>query len=1286
MASTRTGDQFNGSEIAITGMSGRFPGANSIDAFWQNLKNGVESTSFFTDHELKASGVNPAVLQDPNYVKAGGVLDDLDLFDAAFFGFTPREAELTDPQHRFFLECAWEALENAGYDSDTYEGSVGVYAGVSTNSYILLSFSSNPDHRDVGSCAQNRFGNEGDFLTTRVSYKFNLKGPSLNIQTACSTSLVAVHLACQSLLNGECDMALAGGVSIRALQKEGYFFLEGGIMSPDGHCRAFDTAARGTISGDGVGVVVLKRLKDALADADSIHAVIKGSAVNNDGSVKVGFTAPSVAGQAAVISEAMAVAGVEPESVTFIEAHGTGTPIGDPIEIEALSQAFRAGTLKKQFCALGSVKTNIGHLDAAAGVASLIKTVLALKHGLIPPSLHFQQPNPRIRLEESPFFVNTRLSEWKCDNSPRRAGVSSFGIGGTNAHVILEEAPAAEVSGESRGWELMVLSGKTGPAVAKATENLVEYLEQHPHESLADVAYTLQIGRRGFSHRRMLVCHDREDALTALKMTDPTRVFTGIRDSGDPGVVFMFPGHGGHRVNMASELYQTEFTFREQLDLCAVLLKSDLDVDLRDVLYPSPDKIEEASRNLIRPAVALPALFAIEHALSMLWMKWGVRPSAMIGYSLGEYAAACLAGVFSLADALTLVAARGRLMELAPGGSMMAVPLPAQELESLLGQDLDLAAVNGPFQSVVSGPSGAVRQLEQQLVDRGLTCRQLQTSYAFHSRMMDPIVGPFIDEVKRVSLNAPKIPYLSNVSGTWITAQEATDPNYWAQHLRQPVCFADGLRVLCGEPDTALLEMGPGQTLSSLVRQHPDKPPAHRVLSALPHARDATSDVAFSLNTLGQLWLAGVRVDWSGFHVHRHHRRIPLPTYPFERRRYWITGKPVPRSSPSSSHWREPNPLPADGNSCVAIHSRPNLTSAYVAPRTALEQRIADVWQQFFSFAQVGVSDNFFELGGDSLLAAQLIRRLAQTFRIELPLHGFFEVPTIAALAGLISEQSNGSGSPGARNSADVPSALSSPLVPIQPKGSRRPLFFVHPAGGTVFCYRSLAQLLGPDQPVYGFQARGLGANEQPFTRIEDMSAHYVQALTAFQPQPPYLLGGASLGGTVAFEMAQQLRAQGHKVALVALLDTPGPGQMPMTCEDEAAALAYMVGDNGALSLEHLRQLQTDEQIDYVLKNSRNFDMTGFSEPRRFLDLFMTNLQAMRNYVPRAYSDRLVFFLAKERGRFDPPHPELPWIDVASEGIEIHVLPGTHDTLFDSPSVQILVERLKHCLDTAASV
>ncbi len=1341
MADPRS-DDHQDLEIAVIGLACRFPGSPSAGDFWRLVRGGGEAITFFSEGELAAAGVEPRLFRDPRYVPARGILTGVDLFDAPFFGISPREAERTDPQHRVFLECAWQALENAGYDPRRHGGLIGVFAAAGLSGYALSQLAADLDDLDV------QVGNDKDHLPTRVAYKLDLRGPSLDVQTACSSSLVAVHLACQSLQFGECDLALAGGVWIVAPERSGYLYTAGGILAPDGCCRAFDARARGTVPGNGAGLVVLKRLPEALAEGDRVLAVIKGSAINNDGSSKVGYTAPSVSGQAAVIREALAVAGVMPDSLGYVEAHGTGTALGDPIEMAALARAFGAdpaggpdsrsaesrqrlagspaagearppapvplegaggelldagarrriadrearllrrldlempaafpglrekldrlcaghvhrflaaavelvpgashgrkalrrrlrivpryrrffelflrlleedGVLRLegetvrflegaaedaeirrlerqirrqapgfdallrllrrcaesysrtltgeieavevlypqpgrylieeceretvshdslqlyrqlqvrtlvdlvaaaprklrilevgagaghltwpllealderrllsperlelqvtdvgrglverarqkaarlgfpavrcrrldiaadpaaqglapgsfdlviglnavhvapdvdralghlcsllaaggwlllveitrverwhhliyglvpgwwQFedairsrslclelqdwetvlgghdvaevlafpresarratssyglilarknpadapgagrrppapatpatpeapeaparppesaagggaCAIGSVKTNIGHVGVAAGIAGLIKTVLAVERGELPPSLHFNQPNPRIDFAASPFRVVTELEPWPAARVPRRAGVSSFGIGGTNAHVVVEQAPAVERTGGSRPQQLLVLSARTAAALDAATARLARRLRGGAID-LADAAYTLAVGRGAFEHRRALVADGAEDAAAALETRDPGRLASGRRPRQEPPVVLMFPGQGSQHAGMARALYDHEPTFRRELDLCSELLVPHLDRELRQLLYPASEQEPAASELLGSTAIAQPALFAVEYALARLWMEWGVRPRAMIGHSLGEYVAACLAGVFRLEDALALVAARGRLAERMPPGAMVGVALPAAEAAALCAGQLAVAAINGPRQTVISGPAAAVEALTERLAAEGVRHRRLRISRAFHSPLTESILETFRHEVARYDLSAPAVPCVSNLTGTWTTAEQAVDPAYWAEHLRATVRFADGLGTVLESEGAILLEVGPGRTLATLAGHHPTTVPAGRRLTSLPHPREDRPATASMLTSLGRLWLAGWPVDWAGYWRHERRRRVELPGYPFERRRYWLEpGRPA---------------------------------------------------------------------------------------------------------------------------------------------------------------------------------------------------------------------------------------------------------------------------------------------------------------------------------------------------------------------------------------------------------
>ncbi|HKS30078.1 MAG TPA: beta-ketoacyl synthase N-terminal-like domain-containing protein [Pyrinomonadaceae bacterium] len=874
-----SGDGFN---IAIIGMSGRFPGAQSVAEFWENLREGRESISFFTEDELRESGVSARVIDDKRFVRAGAVIPGAFDFDAAFFDINRSEAELLDPQHRLFLECAWEALEEAGYDTEQYRGDISVFGGVSFHPYLWSNlWGQEADHMQTHLLKINLAG----ALTGRVSYKLNLKGPSLTLQSGCSTSLVAVHLACQSLLGYECDMALAGGVSVDT-DARGYFVQEG-ALSPDGHTRAFDANAQGVVGGNGVGLVLLKRLEDALAEGDHIYAVIRGSAINNDGSLKIGYTAPSVQGQVRAIMAAQLVAGVPAETIDFIEAHGTGTPLGDQIELKALTEAFRATTDRKQFCAIGSVKTNVGHLDNAAGVTGLIKAALALHHRLLPASLHYESPNPEFDLLSSPFYVNSAATTWARESRPRRASVSSFGIGGTNAHAVLEEAPEAKAASNSRSWQLLTLSARTASALDAVTAQLVNYIKLHPEENLADIAYTCHLGRRAFNHRRMLVCSDREDAVKSLEELTPQRVFTAAQEPVNRPVAFMFPGGGAQHLQMGRGLYHEEQLFHEQLDLCAEILQPELGYDLRRVLYADSEAdIAEASERLANPACAMAANFAIEYALASLFISWGVRPAAMIGHSFGEYVAATMAGVLTLEDALRLIVLRGKLFERLDEGAMLSVPLPEEEIEPLLGEQLSLAAINGPSRCVVSGPLPAIDEMEKLLGARKVSTSRLQANRAGHSRMVVPILKEFSQLIASFRLEPPRIPFISNVTGTWITPAQATDSDYWVSHLRQTVRFADGISELVKEPARILLEVGPGQILSSLTRRQLADKRTQLSLASLPDPQDKREDMAFLLGTLGKLWLAGVRVEWESFYREERRRRLSLPTYPFERQSF----------------------------------------------------------------------------------------------------------------------------------------------------------------------------------------------------------------------------------------------------------------------------------------------------------------------------------------------------------------------------------------------------------------
>jgi phthiocerol/phenolphthiocerol synthesis type-I polyketide synthase E len=1036
-------NRMTGLEIAIVGMSGRFPGARDLRQFWENLAGARECISFFSNDELLSSGLSPEEIERPEYVRARGLLEDCESFDAGFFKFTPREAEIADPQQRLFLECAWEAFEDAGYVPDTFAGPIGVFAGVATSTYFFFQIVPTLGSRYSFNDTMAMLSNEKDFLPTRVSYKLDLKGPSVAVSTGCSSSLVATHMACKSLLAGECDMALAGGVSVHFPLKSGYSFQKGGVASPDGHCRTFDVQAEGSVFGSGVGVVLLKRLEDALKDRDSIYAVIKGSAMNNDGSRKVGFTAPSIEGQCEVIRLARLMADVAPDSISYIETHGTATPIGDPIEVQALIDAAGASSPRKHSCAIGSVKTNIGHTAEAAGVAGLIKTALSLKHRKIPASLHFTKPNPKLGLENSPLYVNDKTKDWVSSNAPLRAGVSSFGIGGSNAHVVVEEAPAMASRPSHRNYKLFTISARSAAALEIATDHLCAFLSENAQVNLADAAFTSHVGRKSFDYRRALLCRDVDDAVQALKNRERQRMFSNTKPPAEaPGVVMMFPGLGDDHAGMAANLYQTEPAFREELDRCFELLQQEINVDFRSVLRVnnSPSsadtKITARSgpdiRRMLgrsngsggetaangRTDLAQISLFITEFALARLWMRWGVKPKALIGYSLGEFTAACVAGVFSLQDAIRIVSARAKLIQSLFPGAMLAVPLPEQEVRSLAAAELSVAAINGPALTVLSGPAERIDELQARLKSNGIDSRRVQTSHALHSQSMAEITEAFTNIMKKFPARASEIPYLSNVTGDWIKPEEACSPEYWARHLCGTVRFGDGIEKLRQSGARIFLEVGPGQTLCSLVLQHPachSGEPAVG-LQSLASAYDSMDDSAVLLSSLGRLWLEGCAPDWQAFHADDLRSRISLPTYPFERKTYRVQpissqAASLPRMTfsilPQSAETQNPVALaleipmpdafPRNGNEEAAA-----LDEQLVLPETELQRKIAGIWYELLGIEHIGIHDSFFKLGGDSLLGTRLISRLSGIFPVELPLRKLMENPTIASLSETI--------------------------------------------------------------------------------------------------------------------------------------------------------------------------------------------------------------------------------------------------------------------------------------------
>ena len=976
--------------VAIIGMNGRFPGADNVDEFWENLYNGVESVKFFNRDELLKMGIDEHLLDNPRFVAADAILDGMDQFDAGFFDYSAREAEIMDPQHRLFLESAWEVLESAGYNSELYKGRIAVYAGANLSGYMVRNLYSNPGLVENVGTFKIMIANSQDFLATRVSYKMNLTGPSVNVNTLCSSSMVAVHMACQNLLSYSCDIALAGGVSFQISRNEAFFYQEGGIGSGDGHCRAFDSKANGTVSGSGLAVVVLKRLEDAIEDGDTIHAIIRGTGINNDGSDKNSYTAPNVDGQADCIAEAIAMSGVDPETITYIDAHGTGTDLGDPIEIAALTKAFRAYTPKKQFCAIGSAKTNIGHLVTAGGLASVVKTVQAMKHKMLPPSLNFDEPNRKIDFVNSPFYINNRLKNWETEGYPLRAGVSSFGIGGTNTHVILEAAPEAAPSQESlRGWQLVTFSAKTETALEKMTANLAEHLRKNPETSLPDTAFSLQVGRRSFNYRRAILCRNLDDLALKLEHPDSRDVFSGHRKLNERPVVFMFPSESSFYPKAGMELYQTEPVYKEALDYCFGLVVKQTGMDIRKLLHPSDVQEDSVEIQVVPEAARKAMVFSVEYALAKFWLSLGIEPEVLFGEGVGEYTALCLAEMLSVEDALALL-------------------------------HLD-------------------------------------------SRM-------FAEKLGSISFTAPKIPVLSSAGGL-ITEKEAADPTRWAKgHGTE-----QGLRKLLEDTDRVLLEVGPGNRLSDLAEGLRQPDIAYGIIAAMPAPASEESEIQTLLRAVGKLWLAGGKVDWTRLYAHEKRRRIPLPTYPFERQRYWIEpgkrsevkndayvrlkdekeipdvlagaeikngrisirldfGTDAPEDqrrgqlekmlqfreklvefcsgftginaaqavSPVELITDSPEDDSASGRGKLSKMPRPELDTPYVEPRNETEAIIVTHWKEVLGYERIGVHDDFFTLGGHSLLAAAIAAELSKVFQVQIPMRELFEATTVEEVAKLV--------------------------------------------------------------------------------------------------------------------------------------------------------------------------------------------------------------------------------------------------------------------------------------------
>ncbi|WP_327187336.1 type I polyketide synthase [Streptomyces sp. NBC_01334] len=1211
--------------VAVIGMAGRFPGADDLDAFWDNLAAGREAVRPVTDEEFLAAGGDPRDLDDPSLIRMASVVEGIDRFDSGFFGYLPAEAAVVDPQQRLLLETAYHALENAGcLAPGTDHGTFGVYAGAGDSRYYPAHV--HPRHAGqpgsvelVHAATANSLGT----LAPRISYELGLTGPSMSLHTACSTALVAVHTACQDLLDHRCDTALAAAVSLNPSAALGYRHVPDGPFSPDGHCRAFAADAAGTSSGDGVGAVVLKRLADALADGDRVRAVIRGSAVNNDGRRKVGFSAPSSAGQTEVVLAAQAQAMVDADSIGLVEAHGTATRLGDPIEVAALTEAFRESTRRRGYCALGSVKTNIGHLGAAAGIAGLIKAVLALEHRQIPPSLHFDRPNPLIDFAAGPFRVPTALEDWPAAGHPRRAAVSAFGIGGTNAHVVLEEAPApAPVpprAPEDGGRLVLPLSAGTAGALRGQAETLARHLERRPGLRLDDVAHTLRTARPALRHRLTVSAASREEALSALRAASPD---TPAVPDEPARVAFLLPGGGTQYPGMGAELYRDQDVYRDTVDECARILRPVLGTDLRTSLF------EDAPAD--HTATFL-GLVVTEYALARTLMAAGVRPDALIGHSLGEYTAACLAGVIDLADMLPLVTERIRLISRA-GGATVSVAAPAEEVLPLLDEELSLAAMNGPAACTVAGYEEAVARFERELARRDLPFRRVRIPAAAHSHVLDPVLETYERHLRGVTLRPPRIPFVTSVTGTWITDAQATSVRHWLDHTRRTVRFTDAVTALWERGHPVLVEIGPADTLTGLATAQLD-PDTPVTVTTMRHAKADARDGFVLAEALGRLWSAGA--DAALPPVPGTPRPVPLPPYAFERHRHWIDA-PGARSTASDT----PDTVQDEPH----LAPRPRLTTEAVPPRTEREQAVVRLWEQTLGIGGIGVHDNFFDLGGDSMRAVLLAGRLRRAGVLDVPAATLLAAPTVAGVLAATEDTDD-------QRSGGTANALA-PLLPLRREGGAAPLFCVHPGAGVSWRYTGLLPHLGGDQPVYGIQAAGLDGTRPPAPDAPAMVASYVDLVREVQPHGPYRLLGWSYGGFVAHAMACALQEQGEWVELLAMLDAPQPyagAYDAGTAERQVAALLMRVAGLPVPADGEPPAVATVlDRIDAKVTADPAGSPVDRAQAAAVADVMRNNLRLAPRFEPGVFHGDVLFFSADDE----------PATDFAGD---LAVLPGKAD-------------------------
>ncbi len=1000
-------------DVAIIGMSAKFPKSDNLTQFWENLEAGSDLTRFYSDEELEKFGIPPELLNNPNYVKSTLFINNPGSFDYAFFGYTKEEAALMDPQIRLMHEQVWIALEDAGYNPLDYQGKIGSFLSASDNVNWRSHVEMNPQS-GVSSYMVNQIADRAS-ISRLISYKMNFRGPSIFIDTACSSSLVAVHSACRSLLLRECSIAISGGVRLNSSVKIGYLHEEGMIFSKNGRCSAFDKDSSGTVSGEGAGVVVLKRLEDALKDNDHIYCIIRGSVTNNDGNQKVGFTAPSISGQADCIRTAQKFAEVDPSEITYIEAHGTGTKLGDPVEVEALNKAFNN---RNDFqCAIGSVKTMVGHLDAGAGIAGLLKTALALNYKILPASLNFNEPNPEINFKGGPFYVNSTTKIWD-NKTPRIAGVSSFGIGGTNAHIIMEEAPALEQENNRKLDQLLLFSAKSKTALERMRLNMISFLEKNQEVNLADLAYTLQTGRATHKYRKSITTENVENTLEQLYEAN---FITDLSGDSKSGIVFMFSGQGSQYFKMAKICYEEFSFFKALMDRGFTHLINLTGIDHKDILgYNDKASIDDKLINNTR--YTQPLLFLVEYSYAKFLIELGVRPDQMIGHSLGEYVAACIAEVFTLEEGLTLLHQRGLLMSELDQGDMLNVQLGVDEVSKYITDDIGIAAINATGACVISGNKTSIANAAAKLVANEITFLKLRTSHAFHSEMMDSMMDAYKNELGKVNWSIPSIPFVSCISGKVISNEQATSVEYWMNHLRETVQFSKGLDFLLSNGYKNFIEIGASKTLLSFLRQHENFSKEMVLTSVVKHPMQVRSDLYYLLNSVGILWSAGYKLKWDRFYQNQERFKIALPTYPFDKEIFpakvdpfqklmeltagqVIIGNSEKQNAKEISKFDQlldelnGEDTKVKMNNSFPNQERPDIEVLFTAAKTETESKLCDLWQNFFGYDKIGINDDFFELGGDSLKGMTILKRIHKEFDVEISTDDFFNKCTIKLLS-----------------------------------------------------------------------------------------------------------------------------------------------------------------------------------------------------------------------------------------------------------------------------------------------